>query len=273
MIDEAYEKSVLEWRARDDAYLRRENSWLALAGLFRLKPGRNTVGSDPSSDVLLPARAPASLGFFDFDGGTVRLHVADGLGVAVNDRIVREAALSTSKDPSPSFITLDDLRMVVHRHAGGYAIRLWDNRRDERGNPPVREWFPIDKKYRFEAGYELLDEPVKTMLPNIFGETEEWLLTGRLSLPWEGRTYTLDVSGGKDGAQFVQFKDLTSASETYPPGRYLYTGPVDGDRAVVDFNYAYNPPCVFTPYATCAFAPKQNHLPIRLEAGERYSAH
>jgi len=273
MIDEAYEKSVLEWRANDDAYLRRENSWLALAGLFWLKPGRNTVGSDPSSDVLLPARAPASLGFFDFDGEAVRLQVADGFAVKINGQAPDQAKLKNSKDASPSFITLDDLRMVVHQHAGGYAIRLWDNRREERRNPQVREWFPINRKYRFEAGYMHLDQPVKTMLPNIFGETEEWLLTGRLSFDWDGQEHTLDVTEGKNGAQFVQFKDLTSSADTYPPGRYVYTGPVEEGRAILDFNYAYNPPCVFTAFATCAFAPKQNHLPFRIEAGERYSAH
>ena len=52
------------------------------------------------------------------------------------------------------------------------------------------------------------------------------------------------------------------------------TPPAAGSPAVVDFNKAYNPPCVFTPYATCPLPPKQNILPIRVEAGEkRYAGH
>ncbi len=42
---------------------------------------------------------------------------------------------------------------------------------------------------------------------------------------------------------------------------------------MIDFNKAYNPPCVFTPYATCPLPPPQNKLPIRIEAGEKAYAH
>jgi uncharacterized protein (DUF1684 family) len=38
---------------------------------------------------------------------------------------------------------------------------------------------------------------------------------------------------------------------------------------VIDFNRAYNPPCVFTPFATCPLPPDGNRLAIRVEAGER----
>jgi uncharacterized protein (DUF1684 family) len=199
--------------------------------------------------------------------------VADGLQVEVNGRPVREAALQSTKDSSPSFITLDQMRMVVHRHAGGHAIRVWDNQREERRNPPARRWFPVNPDFRFVAHYSRLSEPLPTMLPNIFGETEEWLLTGRLSFDVQGSACTLDVSEGRDGTQFVQFKDLTSGRETYPPGRYIYTERVREDQVVLDFNYAYNPPCVFTAFATCAFAPARNHLPVRIEAGELYAGH
>jgi uncharacterized protein (DUF1684 family) len=58
--------------------------------------------------------------------------------------------------------------------------------------------------------------------------------------------------------------------ETYGGGRFLYTGAPDADGGVVvDFNRAYNPPCVFTPYATCPLPWPANQLAIRIEAGER----
>jgi len=42
---------------------------------------------------------------------------------------------------------------------------------------------------------------------------------------------------------------------------------------VLDFNRAYNPPCVFTPFATCPLAPPENRLPFAVTAGEKYSSH
>ncbi|HEX9426790.1 MAG TPA: DUF1684 domain-containing protein, partial [Candidatus Polarisedimenticolia bacterium] len=34
-----------------------------------------------------------------------------------------------------------------------------------------------------------------------------------------------------------------------------------------------NPPCAFTPYATCPLPPKQNILAIPIDAGERDNGH
>ena len=69
------------------------------------------------------------------------------------------------------------------------------------------------------------------------------------------------------------FKDLTSRKETYPSGRFLYAEfPKDG-KVVLNFNRAYNPPCAFTPYATCPLPLPQNVLPIRIEAGEKKWGH
>jgi hypothetical protein len=82
--------------------------------------------------------------------------------------------------------------------------------------------------------------------------------------------YKLDVTETKDRTLFIKFRDETSNRETYPPSRYYYTEPVKNGRVTLDFNYAYNPPCAFTEFATCIFAPPQNNLPFRVEAGEMY---
>ena len=78
----------------------------------------------------------------------------------------------------------------------------------------------------------------------------------------------------EDGRLFFVFRDLTSGKETYAAGRFLYADmPRDG-RVVLDFNKAYNPPCAFTPYATCPLPPPENRLQVRVEAGEKiYERH
>ena len=68
---------------------------------------------------------------------------------------------------------------------------------------------------------------------------------------------------------FIILRDATSGRSTYGAGRYLYA-PVDGaDRVTLDFNMAYNPPCAFTPYATCSLPPAENVLRQAIEAGEQ----
>ena len=80
---------------------------------------------------------------------------------------------------------------------------------------------------------------------------------------------------GVDGGVWLIFGDATNGTDTYGGGRYLYTEPVLADGSVVvDFNLAYNPPCVFSPYATCPLPPMENRLSLRIEAGERvYQGH
>jgi uncharacterized protein (DUF1684 family) len=66
----------------------------------------------------------------------------------------------------------------------------------------------------------------------------------------------------------IVFADATSGKETYGAARFLYAKkPVKG-RTMLDFNLAENPPCAFTPYATCPLPPAGNRLSIRVEAGE-----
>ena len=67
---------------------------------------------------------------------------------------------------------------------------------------------------------------------------------------------------------FFIFSDGTSGKGTYGAGRFLYTDLPAGGRVVLDFNKAYSPPCAFTPFATCPLPPKQNRLPVKIEAGE-----
>ncbi|HJR80680.1 MAG TPA: DUF1684 domain-containing protein [Anaerolineales bacterium] len=270
MATHEYEERILQWRAKKLNDLVGENGWLALAGLSWLKPGRNLVGSNPMCEVALPERAPTFLGIIEWSGKTIRLQVADGVPVLVNGKSVQKTILKSSKDARPSYITWNDIRMVVHEHAGKYAIRIWDNQRRNRLTLPLLKWFPINKRFRFNARYTRYPQPKVSEQADTYGETVEDRLDGYVSFHFEGKTYRLDVTEVKDQKLFIKFRDLTSSKETYPPSRYHYTEPVVDGKVIVDFNYAYSPPCAFTEYATCIYAPQQNHLPFRVEAGEIY---
>ena len=106
-------------------------------------------------------------------------------------------------------------------------------------------------------------------MPDVFGGEDAEDSPGDVVFD-RGGTYRLQaLPGGDRGELWLVFGDATNGEETYGGGRYLYTDPPDGDgRVVVDFNRAYNPPCVFTQYATCSRPWPANRRPIRIEAGE-----
>jgi uncharacterized protein (DUF1684 family) len=79
---------------------------------------------------------------------------------------------------------------------------------------------------------------------------------------------------GYGGGIFLPFKDLTSGSETYAGGRYLIDTIKgadlgwEGDRLVIDFNFAYNPSCAYNARWHCPLPPVENHLPVAIPVGE-----
>lgn len=267
---DTYETSILQWRAKKYDDLVRENGWLALSGLHWLKEGRNLIGSNSLCEVNLPEHAPTFLGIVEKKGRTVHFQAAQGVRLEINGKLMEKAVLKSTKDAKPSFITWNNLRMTLHEHAGKFALRVWDNDREERFTLPPLTWFPINKHFCFNARFNTYPQPKASGQPDAFGDIVEDPLDGYLSFTFVGRKYKLDVTETKDHKLFLKFKDLTSGIETYPPSRYLYTEPLKDGKVVLDFNYAYSPPCAFTPYATCIFAPPQNHLPFRVEAGEMY---
>lgn len=86
--------------------------------------------------------------------------------------------------------------------------------------------------------------------------------------------YWIDVYGG---GVFLPFKDRTSGRETYGAGRYLLDTikgadlGTDGERLILDFNFAYNPSCSYDPAWVCPLAPPENWLSVGVRAGERTS--
>lgn len=268
--EKEYEEQILKWRAKKYDDLVRDNGWLALAGLHWLKDGRNLIGSNPLCEVSLPDSAPTFLGVIEKKGRTVRFQVTEGVHVEINGKPAGKGMLKSTRDEHPSFITWNKIRMVLHEHAGKYAIRVWDNAREERFSLPPLKWFPVNRQFCFQARYTAYEVPKTSGQPDTFGDIVEDRLDGYLSFTFNGKRHKLDVTQVKEDKLFLKFKDLTNGWETYPPSRYLYTPPMKDGKVILDFNYAYSPPCAFTPYATCLFAPVQNHLPFRVEAGEIY---
>ncbi len=265
------------WRAGRLERLRREDGWLTLVGLFWLEEGENRFGTDPSNRVVFPQEsAPARMGSFDLANGTVRLRVEPGVVVTHEGKPVTTLALASDAGGGPTLLQHGTLRFYVIKRGDRLGIRVKDSESPARRNFKGIESFSIDPAWRFVARFDPYTPARKMPVPNILGSPTSEISPGAVVFEAGGRSYRLDAveeEGSKE--LFLIFGDKTNGHETYGGGRFLYAprpGP-DG-KLVVDFNRAYNPPCVFTPYATCPLPPPHNKLPIRVEAGEKtYGEH
>jgi len=273
MSEKTYRQTINEWRQIRNETIRQENGWLSLAGLFWLKLGKNRFGSDPQSEIQLPDRVPASIGYFEHNGKSVSLRLNPGQSVEVNEKATEFAILHPDISENPSVITLQDIQLVVIQRGNRMGVRMWDNQREIRRTFPDRTWYDIDESFRIATTFTPYERQKMAYFPDLTGEKAEFPVEGYLTFKINGTEYQLDINKEDDGTLFVRFWDLTSDDETYPTGRYLIADIEDDGTIYIDFNKAYSPPCAFTDFATCVFAPEQNHLDVRITAGETYARH
>ena len=268
MNPDQHRAEVEAWREQRYASLRHDLGWLTLAGLGWLRPGPNRVGAAADADVVLPGGPPRAGTLTLTDDGVV---VADGAFVH-DGTPARGLRLTDDHDPEsePTLLELDRLRLIVIRRGERLGVRTWDldaaTRREFAG---IDHW-PVDPAWRFDARFE--PTPGRRLLvPDVLGPGYEDDSPGDLFFRLGADEHRLQsLTGGPDGELWLVFGDATNGRETYPGGRFVYADPPGPDgRVVLDFNRAYNPPCVFSPYATCPLPWPANRLPVRIEAGER----
>jgi uncharacterized protein (DUF1684 family) len=110
------------------------------------------------------------------------------------------------------------------------------------------------------------------MIPvaNIIGITENVANPGAVEFQRDGKTYRIEALDEGDGVLSLVFADRTSGHGSYPAGRFLDAPMPDANgNVVIDFNKSYNPPCAFTPFATCPLPPPENRLDLEIVAGEK----
>ena len=265
----SYQTEVEQWRQQREQELKADNGWLTVSGLFWLKEGVNTAGSDASSVVFLP-RGPAKFGEFDFQRGQIIFRPASGLAVNVNGKPAAAVSrLKPDTEGNPDQVQLDGLTMFVIHRGDRYAVRLKDVASKFRKQFTGLHWFPVRQDYCVTAKFVAYDQPKLIAIPNVLGETSQMASPGHVLFTLNGQSLRLDPVVEEDHLFFI-FRDETSAKGTYPPGRFLDAELAKDGKVLLDFNKAYNPPCAFTPYATCPLPPKQNRLPVRIEAGEQF---
>ncbi len=266
----AYVRSFDKWKA--DLVADLKDNWLPLAGLFWLKPGENSFGTDPGNAIVLPAdSAPAHAGSFILAGNDVTVEIAANAKAMIAGKSITTAKLQSDVSGKPTVIELNALRMKVIVRGKRIGIRLKDLNSPAVRAYPGPQFFPLDLRYRVTATFIPSDGKQTVDVPDVLGDITPTPIAGKVKFKLNGQQITLtDLGGDASKGLFFVFNDLTSKTETYPGGRFLETDPVANGKVVLDFNQAYSPPCSVTPYATCPLAPKENRVIIAVRAGQKY---
>ncbi|MSU66132.1 MAG: DUF1684 domain-containing protein [Opitutus sp.] len=265
-----YAKSIEAWRADRLARLTAPTGWLTLIGLHFLQPGDNTVGSRPDNGIVL-AKGPAHFGTVMLgEDGRVTAALAATADARVDGRTVLVAELHSGAGNRATLVSAGSVSFFVIERGGKKALRVKDSAAVRRTRFPGLDYFPVDPSWRIEAQWVPFEEPRQIMITNSLGQLMPALVPGKVVFEREGKLFELlSIDEGPGEPLFFVLSDLTSGKETYAAARFLYAdAPVDG-KVVLDFNRTENPPCAFTPFATCPLPPKENQLPFAVSAGEK----
>jgi len=244
-------------------------------GLWELPEGDTRFGSDPSLPVVLPAQDAAPVaGTLRRRGGSVLLLPATGAGIEIHGEgpVNGPTELRHDRTPDPTRLALGSLGLRVHAEPGTDRLwlRAWDEDLPKRATFTLPEYFPVDPEWRVRARFDAYDEPEILRLPDVTGGTVEFRVPGELVFRRNGREHRLMATASETSSSFfIMMWDSTALSKTYQAGRYVRAEfPDSTGWTTIDFNRAYNAPCVFTAHSVCALPPPPNRLKLAVTAGE-----
>lgn len=271
-----YLQQIEQWHAKRVSNLKSESGWLAVAGLYWLNEGENSVGSAKDNQVVFSkGKAAEKIGVFTLNHGEVKLSVLQGVSVMQKDSLFTSGIIFNDKIGEQEIIlTHKNLRFFIIKRGDKYGVRLKDIESDARKSFTHIDRFPVAEKWRVVASYEAPKAAKTIPIHDVIGLTTETPYGGTLHFELNGKKYQLDATLEEDDL-FLVFADETSGISTYGGGRFLYAKvPKQGTEVILDFNKAYNPPCAFTDFATCPLPPDQNKLALEITAGEKaYNRH
>ena len=268
------------WVATRERALRDPEGWLTLVALHWLPKGRTILARSgpPSDDRLVLPGAPASPAaeFQLEDSGQLQVEIPHGVQATLDGKPLANntpTILEDDQKSKASVLRLGRLHLThIHRQDRA-ALRVRDREAptllQHRGVPR----FDFDPNRIVAARFVPANRGTTVPITLITEHVENHPVAGTLHFEIDGRPFTLLAEPGGDDL-FVVFGDQTNRASgtngTYGGGRFLSVPRPDAQGLTsIDFNRAVNPPCSFTPHATCPTPPAANRLPLSIAAGER----
>ena len=265
------------WRATRVAELTDYSGWLTLVGLYWFKEGSNTFGTALSNSIVLDnPQLDKRAGAFVRHGKSVHFKGAKDTCVKANGAVVIDLELKADVSGEPTQLSCGSLRFYVIERGSQVGLRVKDILSSARRAFRGLDFFEAAGSWNVSARFEPYQPMRHIPIVNVLGMQTDMDSPGAIVFERDGATWRLDTVLEEPQAHelFIMFADGTSGRQTYGGGRFLYAPlPVDG-RVQVDFNKAHNPPCAFTPFATCPLPPPGNRISLPVTAGElKYAGH
>ena len=263
-IDEKYVETLEKERKDRDE---RRIKYLKLCGLFKLDANGTFFGIDKSNKISTsPNDINQNIGKFQWDGKAFKFEtfndtkVTDKNGAEVQ---TKPLILDDTGNSEKLFFNAISWRVITRSRA--LYLRVWNKENSAIDAFEGFENYAPNSDFIFEADFEYFLTSKSESVASKLGVNDTTKFIGSVQFNYNGKLYSLDV--GEQGWMMVG--DATSGNTTYGGGRYMYIDLPETNRKVnLDFNYLYNPPCSYSEYTTCLFPPRQNILPIAIEAGE-----
>lgn len=258
-------------QAREERLISNPLNWFSLAGLFPLADGINRLGKSEEFDITLPALPQDARAEFEVRGDDVYLTSASA-GFTINGQPPTVDQLRKDIDGDPDLVENASIAIRVIQRNGRPYLRVWDRESSALKNFSGLRYFTVDPVHCVEGEFVPYDPPRAIRIADAIGGEHEILFPGEARFTLRGVACVLVAEYDEDELLF-NFTDLTRADATYPGGRYLLTEKPVGNHITLDFNLTRNWPCAYTQFATCPLPPTENHLMVRVEAGEKRYYH
>jgi len=277
-VDVHWKSGLLQWRQERARQLSAPDGWLTLVGLEWLKPGPNSFGSAAANRIRLNAPVDAHLGVLELKGNDVYLS-SPAPSLLENGAPAQPGKIETDGE-NPTVLKAGTLTLLVIHRGDRFALRIKDSQAPTRIQFKGLHWYAPDARYRITAKWLPFNPPHEETIPTIIGTTLKLPVPGVAEFTLDGQTVQLEpvLEGPEEKKLFFILRDATSKTTTYGAARFLYTDFPDHGldkpgHVVLDFNRLQNPPCAYTPYATCPLPPEKNRLTVSLPVGEKRYSH
>jgi len=271
----------LAWRTQHATDLQKPDGWLSLVGLEWLEPGETSIGSAQDNKIHLPSTAPAHVGILKLENNAVTLlPPKEGFpsGLQIDGAPAKQLSLRADqdKDKFNSHVTIGTINFYVIKRADKFALRIKDAKSPSLLEFHELKWFEPNPEYRVIAKWTPYVPAKSVSLLTLVGTEYSEPVPGFAEFTLQGKTFRLEpvLEDPSNPKLFFILRDTTSTETTYPACRFLYTtfpshGVDQTGELLLDFNHLENPPCAYTPYATCPLPPAGNRLLTALPVGEQ----
>jgi uncharacterized protein (DUF1684 family) len=273
----SYISAIQEWHQERIERLKDKYGILSVIGLYWLKEGDNSFGSDPSNDIVLSEDiSPDFIGSFILYDDMVQIKVKPGIEVMYENEVIDEMVLQSDMENEMTILSFETLNWFIIERNGEYGVRFRDSENPRINQLNDIEVFKIDPAWRFDAQYKPYEmaKMVKSVTPT--GAIRDYLSEGAFIIEINNHIYQLDPIRLPNSDNYLLiFGDMTNGIETYGGGRFLYIEKTMTDSTIIiDFNKSINPPCAISDFFVCPLPSHQNILPFKVTAGEKkYDEH